>query len=348
MIYVIGSRGIPARYGGFETLAQRLNDGFNDRGIPVTVVGTRDTSIRSSIPGRLVARRPFKPLETPLLTWTSRPHVGPDDDVLVLNPINVWTAKHLARTGARVWLHMDGMEHERRKWGRLARCAHRIARRTAARSNLGLIVDSQAIGRLLHHEFGTATTYIGYGGCTTAESDPQHRWNPAAPGDNYLVVARPEPENNLLEICRAFNAAGITSTLTIVGAPDRPTPYWRLVEAEAGRNPKIRLSPAIWDRKSLCHLYISCRAVVHGHSAGGTNPALVDALSHSVPVLAHDNPFNRETIGETGRFWANEDALTTFFVEDAQDPPKPHAWSGNSLLNWTHVIEAYRHVLHRT
>lgn len=344
-IYILGCRGVPARYGGFETLAERLLDGLSQRGHTVEVIGTRDEHVRRSLSGRIVQFRPLRALETPLLTWMSRPDPTPMDRILVLNPINVWTAKRLARSGARVWLHMDGMEHKRRKWGWLARLAHRTARRVATRSSLGLIVDSHAIGHILRDELGAATHYIGYGGCLIAEHDAQHRWSPTSPHSNFLCVARPEPENNLLEICRAFNNARTDLTLTVIGAPDRPTSYWRLVEAEARRNSAIHLFPAIWDRKNLCQLYVNCRAVVHGHSAGGTNPALVDALSHGVPVFAHDNPFNRETIGSSGRFWIDEDALTQFFDDPNTEREPGEWWTMSELLNWSKVVEDYQRIL---
>jgi glycosyltransferase involved in cell wall biosynthesis len=348
MIYILGSRGIPARYGGFETLAERLAIGLAERGEEVRVIGTRDSSSRNSISGYLVTRRPFQSLETPLLTWTTRPKVTSDDSVLVLNPINVWTAKRLAHHGASVWLHMDGMEHQRMKWGPLARFAHRTARRSAARSNLGLVVDSYEIAKVLLDEFGARSTVIGYGGCPIAESDPHHRWTPNGSLNSYLVVARPEPENNILQICRAFNQAKINANLTVVGAPDQPTKYWKTVQAEAAKNPRILLLPGIWDRDKLCDLYRTCTAVVHGHSAGGTNPSLVDALSHNCPILAHDNPFNRETASTAAEYWPDEEQLTTALMRLINTPAKNRESSREFLLNWVPVVARYWLILARS
>jgi glycosyltransferase involved in cell wall biosynthesis len=345
MIYLVGSRGIPARYGGFETLVEKVHDHFVESGHEVRVIGTRDVGITRSLPGRLVSRPPLQSLETPLLTWFGRPKVTSDDHVLVVNPINVWTAKRISRDGARVWLHMDGMEHERRKWGAIARYGHRKARRTAARSNLGLIVDSHAIGRILHDDFGASSTCIGYGGCEVAETEPRHRWKAEASSNTYLVLGRPEPENNILEICRAFSAADLDARLLVVGAPQRPTRYWRHVIDIARGNPKIELSGPKWDRTELCNLYQTIRAVIHGHSVGGTNPALVDALSHGSPVLAHDNPFNRETGSTCVEYWGDEASLTRLLRDCHEIGFKPSGLPSGSHLNWRDVTKAYRSAL---
>ena len=206
---ILGSRGVPARHGGFETLAERLQQEFTSVGIRCDVVGTRDAQSRNSFFGRMVDRRPFRSLETPLLTWTSRhraTEASPDRAVLVVNPINVFTALLLRRSGHYVALHMDGMEDQRSKWGHLARFMHRTARRIAVRSNLVLVTDSKEIQTWYLTTFGRETEMIAYGGCVAAESDKSHRWAFDASSDFFMVVARSEPENQILEICQAFIA----------------------------------------------------------------------------------------------------------------------------------------------
>ena len=128
---ILGSRGVPARHGGFETLAERLQCEFTSNGITCDVIGTRDAQSRKSFFGWLVERRPFRSLETPLLTWVNRNHgdaASADRTVLIVNPINVFTAMALQRSGHHVALHMDGMEDQRSKWGRFLRLMHRTAR----------------------------------------------------------------------------------------------------------------------------------------------------------------------------------------------------------------------------
>lgn len=338
MIYIIGSRGIPARYGGFETLAQQLQKGLCTEGLEVVVLGTRDTEVSRSIAGRLVALSAFAFLETPLLTWAFRPKVTQEDVVIVLNPINVLTAKLLRRHGARVHLHLDGMEHLRRKWGRVARFAHRTARRIAANSDLELLVDSKAIGRIFMDEFGIPTTFVPYGGCEIAESDVGHRWTKNRSG-YYLVVARPEPENNILEICNAFINSGSDLLLKVVGAPQHPTKYWRSIQELAEQHPAIQLLGSVWDRAMLCDLICNTAGYIHGHSVGGTNPILVDVLSHQTPTFAHDNPFNRELDEGQLTFWKSEFELAALLARHHES--QVDVRQSNSLPTWSSVILTY-------
>lgn len=341
---ILGSRGVPARHGGFETLAERLQHEFTSMGIQCDVVGTRDEHSQNSFFGRMVQYRLFHSLETPLLTWTSRhrdTRASPDRAVLVVNPINVLTAMALRRSGHYVALHMDGMEDQRSKWGRLARFMHRTARRIAVRSRLVLVTDSREIQTWYLNTFGRETEMIAYGGCVTSESDPTHRSDINATSDFFMVVARSEPENQILEICQAFIAASLPHRLIIVGAPIGKNKYWKQVTDLVGKQPNIELAGSIWDRQRLCEMYRSTLGVIHGHTVGGTNPALVDALSHGAPVIAHNNPFNREVLDGHGSLWKTVDELTAILnIHD----PKRFSIDVNMFLtryNWTTVAQQY-------
>ena len=345
---ILGSRGVPARHGGFETLAERLQQEFTSSGIHCDVVGTRDAQSRNSFFGRMVERRPFRSLETPLLTWTSRhraTEASPDRAVLVVNPINVFTAMALRRSGHHVALHMDGMEDQRSKWGRLARFMHRTARRIAIRSNLVLMTDSREIQTWYRSTFGRETEMIAYGGCVAAESDKSHRWAINNSSDFFMVVARSEPENQILEICQAFIHSSSPHRLIVVGAPIGPNKYWDQVTDLVRNQPNIELAGSIWDRQRLCELYCSTLGVIHGHTVGGTNPALVDALSHGAPVIAHNNPFNREVLDGNGSLWKTVNELTAILEHH---DPKTFSFDANQFLqryNWTSVALRYTQIL---
>jgi len=202
---ILGSRGVPARHGGFETLAERLQNEFTSMGIHCDVIGTRDEQLKNSFFGRMVEQKPFRSLETPLLTWISRRRFDQallDRTVLIVNPINVFTALRLRRSGHHVALHMDGMVDQRSKWGHLARFMHRTARRIAIRSSLVLVTDSREIQTWYRSKFGRETEMIAYGGCVTAESDKSHRWAINSSSDFFVVVARSEPEIRYLKFVK--------------------------------------------------------------------------------------------------------------------------------------------------
>ena len=348
---ILGSRGVPARHGGFETLAERLQNEFTSMGIHCDVVGTRDEQLKNSFFGRMVEQKPFRSLETPLLTLISRrrfDQASLDRTVLIVNPINVFTALLLRRSGHYVALHMDGMEDQRSKWGRLARFMHRTARRIAVRSNLVLVTDSKEIQTWYLTRFGRETEMIAYGGCVAAESDKSHRWAINNSSEFFMVVARSEPENQILEICQAFIHSSSPHRLIVVGAPIRPNKYWDQVIELVRDHPKITLAGSIWDRQRLCELYCSTLGVIHGHTVGGTNPALVDALSHGAPIIAHNNPFNREVLDGNGSLWKTVDELSVILEHH---DPKTFSFDVNLFLqryNWTSVAQKYTQILKLT
>jgi len=341
MIWIIGCRGLPARYGGFETLAEHLAIGLGERGLDVCVIGTNDRTQQRSAIARLLKRFGLQAAATPILTWTSRPRVQSGDSVLVLNPVNVWTALWLQRRGARVLLHMDGMEHLRSKWGPVARSVHRLARRTAIHSSLTLIADSREIQRIFLDEFGRETEYVAYGGCDCAEADTNHRWSSTAQEASFLVMARPEPENQVLEICRAFSSTVADARLLVVGGPARPNDYWRQIELVVAADPRIKLLGPVWDRDRLCHLMMTTRAYIHGHTVGGTNPSLVDVLSHGTPVLAHDNAFNREVALDQTEYWSGGAELTARLQQNIDTEGTRRAAPAQSIRSWGDVVDRY-------
>ena len=341
---ILGSRGVPARHGGFETLAERLQFEFTNNGITCDVIGTRDAQSRKSFFGWLVERRPFRSLETPLLTWVNRNRsdaASTDRTVLIVNPINVFTAMALQRSGHHVALHMDGMEDQRSKWGLFFKFMHRAARRIAVWSNLLLVTDSKAIQEWYFATHNRTTEMITYGGCIAAESDNTHRWVLTESSNFFMVVARPEPENQILEMCQAFMSSRSTHRLVVVGAPIGKSKYWESVIELVSNHRNIELVGSIWDRQQLCDLYRSTLSVIHGHTVGGTNPALVDALSHGCPVMAHDNAYNREVLAENGSLWNSVDALTEILRNY-----EPRQFSSDvdmflNRYNWKEVASSY-------
>lgn len=236
---------------------------------------------------------------------------------------------------------MDGMEDQRRKWGFVAKRVHRVARYVAVKSSLQLVTDSRAIQEWYREKYGRETIYIPYGGCEVAEADAGHRWNPGGAGDFYMVLARPEPENQIFEICRAFLNSTSTCRLVVVGAPREPTKYWKKVQRLVGDSPRVHLAGSIYDRARRCEMYVNTRGVIHGHTVGGTNPSLVDALSHGCPVLPHGNPYNREVAGEAGVYWSNEDELTRILNDDSRVYPRVDADELIRRYNWNDVATAY-------
>ncbi len=260
---------------------------------------------------------------------------------IVMNPVNVLSAIVVRPHAKSVLLHLDGMEDQRRKWGFVARRVHLVARYVAVKSRLTLVTDSRAIQSWYLSKYGRETLFIPYGGCEVAEADASHRWDPEGRGDFYMVLARAEPENQIYEICSAFLRSTNDCTLVVVGAPRQPTKYWKKVQELVGDSPRIRLAGSIYEREPRCDLYRNTRGVIHGHTVGGTNPSLVDALSHGCPVLPHDNPYNREVAGDAGVYWKTEDDLLALLNDTTRSYPRIDADEFITRYNWNDVANAY-------
>ena len=340
-IIILGTLGVPNQHGGFESLAEHLLDGYMSMGIECSVIGNRDPEVESSFIGQITSLRVLRSLETPLRTWSVRKQARGHESVLVVNPVNVLTAMWLARHGSRVLLHMDGMEDQRGKWGYFAKRAHRLSRYIAAKSNLTLVTDNKVIQNWYRDTYRKDSVFIPYGGCTIAEADPVHTWRAEHVGDYYLVVARPEPENQILEICSAHLNSSSPWPLIVVGAPKHPTPYWKKVQRLVGGSKRVQLAGSIYDRERLCELYTGARGVIHGHTVGGTNPALVDALSHGCPVFAHANPYNREVVGGAYRMWKDAQELERLLSADPKPQSSVNAREFIRQYNWAEVTNRY-------
>jgi glycosyltransferase involved in cell wall biosynthesis len=341
VMIILGTRGVPNQHGGFEALAEHLLDGYTNFGLDCLVIGNRNPEVASSLIGRITALPVLRSLETPLRTWSVRRQVRGYESVLVVNPVNVLTAMWLSRRGSKVFLHMDGMEDQRGKWGYFAKRAHRLARYVAAKSNLPLVTDSKVIQNWYRDTYRKDSVFIPYGGCQIAEADPAHTWRAEHTGDYYLVVARPEPENQILEMCSAFLTSTSPWRLIVVGAPAHPTAYWRKVQRLVGESERVQLAGSLYDRERLCELYKGARGVIHGHTVGGTNPALVDALSHGCPVFAHANPYNKEVVGSASPMWKDAQELERFFSADSKPRPTRNAREIVRQYNWADVTNRY-------
>lgn len=312
---LLGSRGIPARYGGFETFAQELSTGLVARGFEVTVfTDGREPPGPAEFRGVRLERVPV-PFGGALGTlwydlaslWRSRARF----EVVLMLGYGAGGFLWLARGGrTRVWVAMDGREWRRKKWGALARTWLRTMERLALHQADRLVFDSAAVraevcGKDVPEE---RVTVLEYGARLDPASDPQALAAAGlVPRGYHLLVARIEPENHVLEIVRAHGRADVAGELVVVGDVERAGAYGRACRAAGAQ--RVRFLGALYEPVSLHTLRANARACLHGHSVGGTNPALLEAMAAAVPVLAHDNPYNREVLGEDGLWFADEDAL---------------------------------------
>lgn len=328
-VAIIGIRGIPAAHGGFETFAERLALDLVRRGSAVDVYCQGSVGGVEAIDTWRGVRRIHIPvatrgaLATMEFDWRSISHVlrvGPDV-VLTLGYNTALFCKRLSLAGIRNVINMDGIEWRRDKWGRIAKLWFRVNEGFGARLGDVLVADHPAIAEHLdvRHAVSRKTAVIPYG------ADEVFSWDPAvlesfgvSVNRYFTIVARPEPENSIVQLVSAFSRRERRSKLLVLGAYDENNSYHASVKALAG--PNVIFPGPIYDRVVLGSVRSACRAYFHGHTVGGTNPSLVEALGAGSAVLAHDNVFNRWVAdGAALYFRGAEDADSAMGQLDGDD-----------------------------
>jgi glycosyltransferase involved in cell wall biosynthesis len=301
---ILGSRGFPSTYGGYETLVRHLAPFLVEAGHDVTVYcRARDRGRRTWVTEnvRCVATlgRETKTLSTLTfgMTATLDASFRRFDSILVLNIANgFWfPALRVARTPFAV--NTDGIEWERGKWSPVGRTAFRAGARMTARNASELICDSHAIGAVWKELFGREVTFIPYG-APVLSGMGRDRLHAAGLGSRpyLLVVARLVPENNVELTLDALELLGERAPrAVIVGSAGFDSPIENRLRAmeSAGR---VKWLGHVEDQRLLNQLWANSAVYVHGHSVGGTNPALLQALGAGAPTLALDTPFNAEVL----------------------------------------------------
>lgn len=309
-IAIIGSRGIPARWGGYETVAEELATRLAARGHAVTVycrTGYSGNEQPREYRGVRLVYVPYirsKFLETPSHELLSALHAlfRQYDMYYVLGCRTSWSYIVHRIFGRRVVFQTDGLDWERRKWGAWARRYLRFSYWLAVRLGAGLASDSQAVAAHFLREYGRLPHYLSYG-ASVVEFAPTTVLDEYAltPRDYLLVVCRLEPENNTDLVIRAFERVKTDKKLVIVGGVNYRSAYVQRLRQT--RDPRVVFLGPVYKTGHLDALYYHSYAYVHGHEVGGTNPALLRAMGAACCVLALDVPFNAEVLGGTGLMW---------------------------------------------
>lgn len=360
-IAILGARGIPARYGGFETFAEKLALGLAELGFQVTVFCEGQEGQPPTKYHEVELRYHSAPALGPLQTivydlkclWSARRGF----DVVYMLGYGVAPFCALPRLWhTTVWINPDGVEWARAKWNALAKFYFRCMEWFSVRAANRVIADARAIAAHLERRHGAlpACSVIPYG-CeivsTPPDPAPLQMWGLKA--DRYfLVVCRLEPENHVLEILEAFRRSHSARHLVVVGNDRASTPY--VQQLLTVRDPRIRMIGTVYDAPVLSALRSGAFAYLHGHSVGGTNPSLLEAMGCGNLVLAHDNPFNRETLGDEGLYFrttvdlaATIDALESG-PEDLDRRRAGARERARTFYNWNGIIEQYATLLRQS
>ncbi len=360
-VAMIGTRGVPARYGGFETAIEEIGQRLVARGHEVVVYcrGAEDPNRRTHLGMELVhlpaARR--KTLETLSHTALSVAHLVAREKVdaaIVFNAANAPFVPALRARGIPVAVHVDGLEWKRSKWKGAGRRYYRGVEAMAVRTADALIADARGISDYYADEFGAETELLTYGAPVQDEPGSARVDELGLrPHEYHLVVARFEPENHVREIVEGYHRSDAELPLVVVGSAPYADDYTAAIEAAAAGDPRIRLLGGVWDQAQLDELYANALTYLHGHSVGGTNPSLLRAMGAGTAVIAFDVDFNREVIGVEGEYFRNAYDVTVR-VRKAELTAGEMLLKGWSLrerarqrYRWDDVAAGYEELLRR-
>lgn len=350
---ILGTRGIPANYGGFETFAEELSVRLAARGHDVTVYG-RSNNIRyphreyKGVKLVILPTAGTKYLDTVVHTFFSVIHVllrRRFDCILMANAANAIFALAPRLSGTPVALNVDGIERLRKKWGLAGSAYYRFSEYLATVIPNVVVTDANVIRDYYLKEYGKSSVTIAYGAnCERAETTSVLDRLGVRPREYFLYVSRLEPENNAHVVIEAYEKVPTDKPLLIVG----DAPYaWRYIgQLKSTRDPRIRFPGAIYGvgyRELQSHAYTYIQAT----EVGGTHPALIEAMGAGNCIIAKDTPENREVIGDCGLFFEDsgslslrmeatlsDPALVEGFRARAQDRAKAH-------YSWDAVTDAY-------
>lgn len=356
-IGILGTRGIPNRYGGFEECAEKLALGLLQKGHEVWVYNSVHHECKDEI-WKGVRLIHCKDPEDKLGT------VG--QFLYDLNCINDARRRgfdvilQLGYTSSSLWwwrwpkgtvhlVNMDGLEWKRSKYSKKVQLFLKKAEAWAARHADTLIADSQAIEKYLKGRYGKVARFIPYGADIHLHSDPEvlHSFGVTKEG-YHLLIARMEPENNIEMIIRGCLKSGDNRPVLVVG--NTSNNYGTRLKQIFSEETNVCFLGAIYDGPTINALRYDAFMYYHGHSVGGTNPSLLEAMGCRARIAAHRNPFNESVLGSDA-FYFSDDTEISRIITDAGPKPTQESWLRANLVkiqtryNWPVVVDAYESVM---
>ena len=351
-IAIIGTVGVPANYGGFETLAENLVKYHDASSLPDPItVYCSSKSYPYKTPSYLSAQLRYVPLNAngaqsilyDIVSLFSA--VWNRSEVILVLGVSGAIALPLVRlfSSARIITNIDGIEWRREKWQGLAKRFLRFSEKMAVRFSHEVVSDNAAIAEYVKHTYGVDSHVIAYGGDHAVEIDAVSIDEYALPDSYAFSVCRIEPENNVHRVVEAFSKLK-SHALVMVGNWNN-SEYGRSLREKYASCSNIFLLDPIYDLGKLKTLRSRAMFYIHGHSAGGTNPSLVEAMHFGKPILAFDCNFNRCTMEDKSFFFKNSEELMHLIkTMDAAEANR----AGNEMLEiaerrytWRIVAQQY-------
>ncbi len=353
-IAILGTRGIPASYGGFETFAEHLSTRLVARGHDVTVYGRAHyVSPRQlefhGVKLKVLPTIRHKYLDTVIHAFLSAVHAmfGKFDAVLICNAANSPFIPILRLTGTPVAINVDGLEHKRKKWGWLGRQYYLLAERLSTILPNVTVTDAQVIHDYYRTRYNASSRMITYGSEVERrpDRDAVRKWR-AEPNRYVLYVSRLEPENNAHLVIEAFKKVRTAFRLLIVGDAPYAREYIDDLKARARGDKRIVFTGFVFGQDYRA-LQQNAYCYVHATEVGGTHPALVEAMGYGNCVLTLATPENLEVVGSAGIPYDDESDLAEKLQRVLRDGSVVQSYRHRAQdrvqrhYDWEHVVDQY-------
>lgn len=361
-IAIMGAKGYPYVYGGYDTLIKELGERLVEKGVHVRVYNHRalfDTRPRyvngiECIYTPAIESKSFTQLSHTLISMVHA-CFSDVDVIFVVNSGNGPFGLIARIFGKPTAINVDGLEWLRPKWKGLGSKYFYWASRMATKFYDQIINDSEEMRRVYLEHFGKDSEVIAYGANPRDTVDDKHieRWKLESRG-YYLIVGRLVPDNNADLIIEGFLTSSSQKKLVVVGDVPFSDPWANRLKSLS--DPRLLFTGYVTDPNELAALYSHCYAYFHGHEFGGTNPAMLKALGYGCAILALDTPFNQEMLqnGKHGWYFEKKTESVKETIENAEKDPdtldylRQTAQAGlTQKYNWDFVTKRYLQVFEK-
>jgi len=359
-VALIGTRGVPANYGGFETCAEEVSVGLVERGHDVTAY-CRPGNAQGNpeeFKGVKLIYKSFvnsKVLGTLSHTFNSLLHAVRQnyDSILIFNAANGPICLLPRLFGQKIAINVDGLEWKRAKWGHIGKLYYQFGEWASTKTCHRIISDARGIQDYYHERFKTPSTYIAYGAHIEGSKNPEIlKEYDLEPGEYFLSASRLEPENNADITAQAFAKVKTSKKMAVAGGANWDSPFIKRMKQV--QDDRIRLLGPVYKEGHIQELHANCYGYIHGNEVGGTGPALLKALGYGNCIVALDVNFNRETAQDAALYYKKNPNNLAEKIQQLVDDPALAAKLREAApkrieqdYQWSKVIDDYEKLMQR-
>jgi glycosyltransferase involved in cell wall biosynthesis len=352
-VAILGTRGIPNYYGGFEHISEYVSAGLVKRGHEVTVYNSHNHPYSKSSWNDVEIRHCYDP---EYLIGTAGQFVYDLNCLLDARKRKYDAIMLMGYTSSSIWgnlyphksaiiTNMDGLEWKRSKYSKPVQAFLRYAEKLAVKHSQYYVADSMVIQTYLKDKYKIESKYIPYGADLFSELErEQFDRSEVLKEDYFLLMARMEPENNIETILEGFNQSSSARNFKVLG--DTQNRFGKYITHKFKNDDRIQFKGSIFDNARVRSLQNNSYLYFHGHSVGGTNPSLLEAMASEALIAAHNNPYNKSVLHADAFYFSNANEVRNI-VETVQRMETEKTMVNNNLhkiknqFNWETIVDQY-------